>query len=363
LRRAVPESGIIGRIVNLLKTWSKGVGYGLPVGGPAARLLSEILLNDVDRLLLSSRVVFHRFVDDYCVFAQSEQEARSHLALLSEFLLVNDSLPLQKAKTRILSADEFRGLNDPSVSEDETETLDRQVLRLRLHFDPYSPTRVEDYEALVVEMSKYPIDEMLARQMRKSRVDQAVTKKLIQMVRFQSPALRAKTIASLVDNLAILYPVFPTVMILLKGSITELEDNMRQRVFRELRSLIAAGSHIIRVPVNLLFAVRVLAHDSSEDTSQALASLYRITESMTTKRDIILTMARNRVDYWTAARLRDFEKVTPWERRALLVASYTLGAEGLDFRRSVAAQLQPIERLIAKWAAERAERGALEIPL
>jgi len=157
LKRAAPGNRAANRIMDLLRAWSKGTGYGLPVGGPAARLLSELLLNDIDSLLLSARITFCRFVDDYHVFAESEKEARSHLAFLSE-LLAKASLPLQKAKTRILSSEEFRSFYDPGTPEDEDEALDRQVLTLRLHFDPYSPSAADDYETLRAEMSKYPVE-------------------------------------------------------------------------------------------------------------------------------------------------------------------------------------------------------------
>jgi Domain of unknown function (DUF4062)/Reverse transcriptase (RNA-dependent DNA polymerase) len=362
LKRAAPGNRAANRIMALLRAWSKGVGYGLPVGGPAARLLSELLLNDIDNLLLSAEITFCRFVDDYRVFARTEKEARSHLAFLSE-LLAKTSLPLQKAKTRILSSEEFRSYYDPGSPEDEAEALDRQVLTLRLHFDPYSPTANDDYETLTTEMSKYPVGEMLARQIRKSRIDQAVTKKLIQMVKFQKPGARDRIVASLLDNLESLYPVFPTVMIVLKGVLPDLEERVQLRVFRLLRQMINDDPNVSRVSANQAFAVRVLAYDKSNKTAQILMNLYRTTDSMMLKRDIILGMARNGLIDWITARLRDFRRATPWERRALLLASYTVGAVGEDFRRLFSGELKPAERLVSQWAAARFNRGNLEIPL
>src|SRR5438105_2692546 len=71
LRRATTDSTAVDRIMAPLKQMSKGVSYGLPVGGPAARLLSELLLNRVDRLLLAHGITFCRFADDYRLFAVS----------------------------------------------------------------------------------------------------------------------------------------------------------------------------------------------------------------------------------------------------------------------------------------------------
>ncbi|HEY9421772.1 MAG TPA: hypothetical protein VIW92_10185, partial [Thermoanaerobaculia bacterium] len=195
------------------------------------------------------------------------------------------------------------------------------------------------------------------------RIDQAVTKKLIQMVKFQEAPVRNSTVASLLDSLTLLYPVFSTVMVLFKGIMPDLEDGVRQRAFQVIRELIAKQSSLVRPPINLAFAVRMLAHDNSEETVQVLSHLYRDTKNMVLKRDIILAMARNHVDFWTSALLRDFDRITPWERRALLIASYTLGDEGRDFRRSVNEHLLPMEKLVSSWAAHRVEQGQLEIPL
>lgn len=69
LRKATRKTNIVQRIMALLSRFSEGVSYGLPIGGPAARLLSELLLNRIDRLLLSHGIPYCRFVDDFHLFA------------------------------------------------------------------------------------------------------------------------------------------------------------------------------------------------------------------------------------------------------------------------------------------------------
>jgi hypothetical protein len=78
----------------------------LPVGGPASRLLAELVLNNVDKLLRSEGVRFCRFVDDYRIFCASKEEAYERLILISDKLF-NEGLSLQKNKTRILTMKEF----------------------------------------------------------------------------------------------------------------------------------------------------------------------------------------------------------------------------------------------------------------
>ena len=98
--------------MKILSAISDGASYGLPVGGPASRILSEILLNRVDRLLTLEQIKFGRFVDDFVVFAKSREDAYSALIRLSGFLLNNEGLSLQKSKTRVMTAAEFLGTSE-----------------------------------------------------------------------------------------------------------------------------------------------------------------------------------------------------------------------------------------------------------
>ena len=179
--------------------------------------MSELLLNRIDRLLLS-KVSYCRFVDDFQLFANSRRRDQ-YLVSLSELLLSNEGLSLQRHKTRIMSREEFLAAS-PFAEEDQPEDPEsvetKRFVRLRLKYDPYSPTAEEDYHTLEEELRKFDIVGMLAREMRKSRIDEGVTRRLISAVRFLRQPLRDKTVEALIENFGILYPVLPTVMIVLE---------------------------------------------------------------------------------------------------------------------------------------------------
>jgi hypothetical protein len=148
-------------IMEFLLNFSQTYSFGIPVGGPAARLLSELSLNQIDRLLLANGVEFCRFADDFHLFCDSYEEAFAALVLLSERLLQNQGLQLQKAKTRIMSGEEFIAtspLGDPAdVESAELGTIadqSRSLLQFSFRFDPYSPTATRDYEELKEEINK-----------------------------------------------------------------------------------------------------------------------------------------------------------------------------------------------------------------
>jgi hypothetical protein len=366
LKRASNNTEVTNRIMELLKHFSGGVSYGLPVGGPAARLLSELLLNRVDRLLATAGITFCRYSDDYHIFAATAEDAYGHLVFLSEKLLENEGLLLQKAKTRVMSAEEFLNTVDvPADSSEDTkaEWESRQFMRLRLHFDPYAATAKVDYENLKDELSKFDIVGMLTREMNKTRVHQALARRLISALQYlEEPVLNA-AVLSLVENLAVLYPVFPSVALLIRDAMPVLTEATRDHVFARLRDLVRGRSYIVSVPTNLAYTVHLLAHDRSEEADALLIAVYNATSNFVIRRDVILAMARRDADYWLSDVRNRFPTQTSWERNATLVGSFILGDEGAHWRRAIMGQLTPLQKLVVAWAAERKAMGRWEIPI
>ena len=78
---------------------------------------------------------------------------------------------------------------------------------------------------------------MLSREIRKSRVHTALTRKLVTAVRYLDPGPRNDTVRTLVDNLKILAPVFPGVMLVIRDVFDELRDDVQEYVCNVLRGL------------------------------------------------------------------------------------------------------------------------------
>lgn len=355
LQRAVKNTDISKRIIKLVSEIAGGPSYGLPVGGNAARLLSELLLNQVDRLLATEGVKFYRFVDDYVIFANTREEAQSALISLTKFLLTNEGLSLQKSKTKIMSAAEFL-LSSDLVDEVEGNSpeaeKERAFRKLRIHYDPYAQTAKEDYEALANELTKYDIVGMLGRELTKSRVDEGLTKRLITAVKLLEQTVQNEAVRSMANNLHLLYPIFPHVMRVCKSLLPSLEGKVKDELFSALRDLIKNNSYITQVTNNLAFALRVLAYDYSDETEAILANCYKQSESMMIKREIILMMAHRNADHWTSHCKNSYATLTDWEKRSFLIASYTLGDEGKHWRDSVKKDLNTFDRALMVWGGE-----------
>jgi hypothetical protein len=360
LKKATKHSEVIHQIKYLLNGLAGGVSYGLPVGGPAARLLSELLLNRTDRLLASRGVAFCRFVDDYHIFGNSKEEIYGNLIYLSEALLDNEGLTVQKNKTRILTSAEFLETStfaDFNVPENEEEKSKRDFIKIHIHYDPYSDTADEDYEALCGELGKFDIVGMLANEMQKTRVQEGLTRKLVKAIAHIDERARNPAVLSLVENLAVLYPIFPTVMLLFIGVFPDMDAATKEKLLARLRELLETKSYLCKVPVNLAYAIRVLSHDNSEETDMALIRVFNETNSMIIRRDIVLILAKHNADYWLSDQLKRYSTAKPWEKRSLLIASYILEDEGSEWRKRLKDQLSPFDMLILAWASDQKEGG------
>jgi hypothetical protein len=130
------------------------------------------------------------------------------------------------------------------------------------------------------------------------------------------------------------------------------------------RALISEKSHIVLVPANLSFAIRIIAYDRAEETDTLLNEVYhRPQTNMMVKRDVILAMTRRGVDYWVSQEIKRFAELTPWERRALIPASYILGDEGKHWRERIRKELNTTDQLFLRWVGEKNNGRLWELPV
>ena len=115
---------------------------------------------------------------------------------------------------------------------------------------------------------------MLASEMKKSRIAEGVTRKLIRAIAHIHESAKNPAILSLLENLHVLYPIFPTVMLLLKSTINELKEETKEKIFSVLREIIKTNSYLCKVPVNLAYAIRILSHNNSDETDSALIKVF-----------------------------------------------------------------------------------------
>ncbi|TRL33056.1 RNA-directed DNA polymerase [Methylosinus sporium] len=368
------QNDVPWRIKEFLSNYSNTNSFGLPVGGPAARLLSELVLDQVDQLLKLESIPFCRFSDDFHLFAESTEDAFAKLLFLTDKLQRTQGLQLQKAKTRIMSSAEFVATSPIRLDDHDAPAVDptkiglqekaRSLLRFSLRFDPYSPTAEEDYERLKTEIEKHDIIGLLQSELSKSRIHVALARKIVATIRYLSPQQRDEATLSIIHNSDLLFPIFASVMNVIKQLFLELSNATQEIVIERILFLIQSGSHIFRVELNLAYAIRVLAYMPSPKVQETLARLYN-SPSYTPliRRDIILAMARWRAWPWLSDRRPSFRSMSQAERRAFIIASFKLKDEGKHWRSHLKGEFSPFEKLIQDWTASKSGQPDWNVPL
>ncbi len=362
------------RIMEFLQNFTNIRSFGLPIGGPAARILSELTLNQIDRILRNRGIEFVRYADDYHLFSNSRDDAFQNLVVLSEKLFLNQGLSLQKSKTRILTSAEFKATNliqeiqeasEENADEDSSHTTPppSSLFRISIVFDPYSATAEDDYERLKDRLGQFDIMGLLSSELQKTRIHTALSRKIIQAVRFLDDEIRDDAVQSILDNCDTLYPIFSSVLILLDQVFSELSPDTQDRVISKICDLISADSITMRVDIHLAFAIRVLSNRGDDETQALLEQLYERRTSPLIRRDIILTIAKWYGWHWLSDLRNRFRELSAPERRAFILASYVLRDEGNRWRKHIKGEFSPFEKLTRDWACAKIQDPNWEIQL
>jgi hypothetical protein len=362
------------RLNRFLSNFSNTNSFGLPIGGPASRLLSELALNQVDQLLKLEGIDFCRFSDDFHLFAESMEDCFTKLLSLTEKLQRTQGLQLQKSKTRIMSSSEFVAtspirLDDHDAPVSDTPDPDlqeksRSLLRFSLRFDPYSPSAENDYEQLKREVEKFDVIGLLQSELSKSRIHVALARKIVATVRFLKPMQRDQAILSIIENADLLYPIFASVLMVVKQVFHDLSEGAQAAVIDRVVTLVKSDSHVLKVELNLAYAVRLLSCRPSPTVQETMVKLYNSpAHTALVRRDIILAMVRWRQWHWLSDRRTSFRSMSPAERRAFIIASYALKDEGAHWRKSIDGEFTPFEQLVRAWAEQKASLPDWIVPL
>ncbi|WP_265922982.1 RNA-directed DNA polymerase [Cupriavidus nantongensis] len=344
-------------LMDLLGQFSHNVSYGLPVGGPASRILAELSLDGVDKLLDRRGVRFCRYADDYTIFCADKAEAYRTLVFLSE-KLSNEGLVLQKKKTRILTAQEFREtaqLLDPAEAANALATEEQKLLSISLRFDPYSPNAEEEYEELKGAIQEIDIIGILGREIAKTTIDSAVAKHAVQAILVLESRQQMHAVAMLLDptNVMTLAPVFTTVMRVVRDIYGASAPEARLHIDNALCALWAERSPLLSVEVNLSYYIKALAGEQTQQKEEILIRIFEDSANPMIRRLAILVMAKWSCHYWLSDAKTMYGAMSIFERRAFIIASYYLGDEGRHWRDHVKSGWSEVESLVRNWFSDR----------
>ena len=272
--------------------------------------------------------------------------------------LANEGLVLQKKKTRILSAQEFREtaqLLDPAEAANALASEEQKLLSISLRFDPYSPTAEEDYEELKGAIQEIDIIGILGREIAKTTIDSAVAKQAVQAILVLDASQQQQAVGMLLDgdNVMTLAPVFVAVMRVVREVYASSAADARARIDEALCRLWTERSPLLSVEVNLSYFIRAMAGDQIQQKEEILIRVFEESANPMIRRMVILVMAKWSCHYWLSDAKMKYGAMSVFERRAFIIASYFLGDEGKHWRDHVKSSWSEAEVLTRDWFSTR----------
>ena len=331
LERARVEPALARRIGRVLRALGAD-RMGLPVGGPASRLIAESVLCQIDDQLDQTGVVFCRFVDDIRLFTATRDASLHYLALLSRELMLR-GFSLQKSKTRIMPGRELAAelvighrLNlgpskGPVGGGSEVAELQRLLLA-STQFDPYSGLRAQRDARLQAFAQHSGALPHLRREFSKSRVNPAVARNMLAALAYMPVDEVEQAMLFLLDarRQAVVLPVVGKLLTVAGEQLGRLGEAAQRRLRDSLLTLLKCGGTLLHLPSSQAQALRVLQAlppDGDPDSHAHWKSLFSQSTEPLVRREVLLLWGA-----WDAAgalhaltrgpRLR-----TGWERRAL----------------------------------------------
>lgn len=338
-------STIPTQIDRFLSKFAAGRSFGLPVGGQCARILAELLMSSIDRMLSDSGVIWHRYVDDFTLITPSQAEAYNALSTLSH-ALADYGLSLNRTKTTVMTAKHYIDYVRSQLGRSEDEAT--KLKEIDLHFDPYSDAPVSDYEELKETIEQLEVQTLLNLELQKGQPDAFLVAQIGRTLKLHAPRVALQLCATLLDskNLHAFRASWSTIM---RGIATVRADEAYSEIADTLDHLLDEiprhSLHLLIPEVNCLHYLRTIRFRRTQSRAEYLLNVYSSTNSETVRRACIECW-RHWKDRTSFIRMRNkWNSLGPQEQRMLWLAAAEFGEEGKYFRKQVNMTLSNAWRL------------------
>lgn len=301
---------VCDRLIKVLRMMG-GDSHGLPVGGPASRIIAELVLAKVDAHLLEAGIKYCRFVDDFRIFSGSEEEAKTLLLRVSR-IISDAGFSFQKTKTRIVTTGELQDelqvvemLDLAEAKESTGKPVARNQRLVLLQHDPYSELKVAN-DIRVEEFASRPDAlEVIRREFAKRRLNISLAKQVLGALNFLAPELLAAAIQTILSDksLRAAGPVFARAMQLILENVVRLSLETRADLVARIGELFAEEAYLFQIELHLVLALRVVRAAIREDIGferAVLERIFRSSDNSLVRREVLMLLAV----------MKDFQRVT-----------------------------------------------------
>lgn len=350
LTSATAKINHVKALINIMSQWNEHFSYGIPIGPSASNLLSEIAIDDVDRILLSEGKRYVRYSDDFRIFCTSYRDAHETLALLAHDLFENHGLTLQQTKTKIITVEHFNENYIRGVEHHELDTLSNRfyeiISKIGLN-NPYDPIDFEDLASSVQqELVNLNLEELLKEQIESEELDIPITKFILRRL----AQLEYNNVDIILENLDKFYPVFKDVAVYF-SMLKELSVENKHYLGERLLDVITSDSIVSHLEFHRQWALSLFIDDTEWNNVDRFVELYNAFEDSFSRRKIILSMGRAKQEHWFRSKKRYLFDFNAWLRRAIIAGGSCLpNDERKHWYQSLEPRLDHLEKAVVKWS-------------
>ncbi len=338
-------------ILDVLGSLTAKVSRGIPVGPHAAHLLAEASLIPVDNSLTLKKIEYIRYVDDFVIFAKSENEARSTLYKLAEILDCQQRLVLNKHKTKILSREEFKLYCKKMIEDRPINDFEAQLLKMVNQYSGgkrYFPVLIsqisdEDLKIFNQEVLEVILNEYLAQESIDFVRLRWFLRRLTQVGHPGAIDFCVKHLDSLIPALSDVCHYLVSASLKYEGDCASLGDELLKCLSKE----IIQSTEYFQICVLSLFS-----RNPKFNHFNQLIELYG-SSSENVRREIILSAGTGNGADWLRELKESFLSMNIWCKQAFLFSAKTLPPEERKFFAKNVREDSYLDQILLKWVRER----------
>lgn len=338
-------------IIKLLESTTAGVSRGIPVGPHPVHLIAEAAMIPIDNSLCAQGMDFIRYVDDIIIFCENELEAKITLSKVAATLDKQQRLMLQRHKTKLYKADEFKSLcadmiEDRPISKQEDSVL--KLINKYSHGDPYrlvfyGDISDEDWSSITDDIVRNIISEYLCSPTIEFDRLRWFYRRLTQIG-------HPGGIDVTLENIDKLTPCFANVCMYL-GSVQKIPNEkwkeIGEHILRLLSTDIVQSSEYFRLLLLSLFTKNpYINHFAS------LIHAYPRSEPFV-RREIILAAKQNQATDWLREQKENYINMESWQQMAYIYSVSNLPDEERKYFINRCGFSRPFMDVLSKWAKEQ----------
>ncbi|MDG4890330.1 hypothetical protein [Mesorhizobium sp. WSM4887] len=226
-------------------------------------------------------------------------------------------------------------------------------MSLTLRFDPYAANAAEQYDELKGELEEIDVVALLNEQLSQTRVHIPTTRKIVEALKLVGTNAKYGAVLSMLDNMDALYPIAPTVFQTAYQVFEDLGEKEKEGISSRIIELYDSGHEVMALDMHVAYANRIIGRYSSISNRNYLHRCFEKEVSELIRRDIILIFSNWGNFSWLSMFKANFGAVSGWQRRALILASYSMVDEGSHWRDHTKSRFDTFEMIVRDWRSEK----------